>query len=106
MKIARAIPLAVIFAAASIIAFGARSPTLLTPELSWAPPTFARPLGSGEAGVDLTALVAHATQRAVLLATCVALVGFLIGSPLGAAAGLARGRFERGVARACDLVQA
>jgi ABC-type dipeptide/oligopeptide/nickel transport system permease subunit len=33
-------------------------------------------------------------------------VGFAIGTPLGAAAALARGRLERGVERACDLVQA
>ncbi len=105
-KLVRVTPLAVVFGIASIVAAGARSPSLLSPELSWAAPSWDRPLGSGEAGVDLTALVAHATQRAVLLAAVVALVGFLIGCPLGAAAGLARGRFERGVARACDLVQA
>ena len=33
-------------------------------------------------------------------------IGFAIGTPLGAAAALARGRFERAVERACDLVQA
>jgi peptide/nickel transport system permease protein len=56
--------------------------------------------------VDLSALVAHATARGVLLAVAVALVGFVVGCPLGAAAGVARGPFERAVARACDLVQA
>ncbi|MBX3188488.1 MAG: ABC transporter permease [Labilithrix sp.] len=102
----RVAPLAAIFGLASIVAAGARSPTRLAPELSWASPTGAFPLGCGEAGVDLLALAAHATQRGVLLATAVALAGFAIGCPLGAAAGLARGRFERAVARACDLVQA
>jgi len=102
----RVVPLGIILGGASLIAAGARSPTRLDPDLSWAPPSGAWPLGCGEAGVDLLALLAHAMQRGVVLATVVALVGFVIGCPLGAAAGLARGRFERGVARACDLVQA
>lgn len=102
----RVVPLVAVLGAASFVAAGARSPTHLDPDLSWAAPSGAWPLGCGEAGVDLLALVAHATQRGVLLAAAVALVGFVIGCPLGAAAGLARGRLERGVARACDLVQA
>jgi peptide/nickel transport system permease protein len=105
-RVARVVPLAIVLALATFVGGGARSPTLLAPELSWAVPSAERPLGSGEAGVDLLALVAHATQRAVLLAAAVALVGFLAGCPLGAAAALARGRFERAVTRACDLVQA
>lgn len=106
MKKARLVPLALVVSAATLVALGPRSPTRLDPELSWAAPTVARPLGSGEAGVDLLALVGHATARAVILAVCVAAVGFAIGSPLGAAAALARGRTERIVTRACDLVQA
>lgn len=106
MKKARLLPLALVVSTAAAVALGPRSPTRLDPELSWAPPSAARPLGSGEAGVDLLALAAHATTRAVLLAAVVALVGFAVGSPLGAASGLARGRAERAVARACDLVQA
>ncbi len=102
----RTVPLAIVLGLASWVAAGARSPTHLDPDLSWAAPSSAWPLGCGEAGVDLLALLAHATQRGVVLATTVALVGFAIGCPLGAAAGLVRGRFERGVARACDLVQA
>jgi peptide/nickel transport system permease protein len=102
----RVAPLALVVGVTSAVATSARSPTHLTPELSWAAPSSAWPLGCGEAGVDLLALVAHAAQRSVVLAVVVALVGFAIGCPLGAVAGLARGRFERGVARACDLVQA
>lgn len=102
----RVVPLGIMLGGASLVAAGARSPTRLDPDLSWAPPSSAWPLGCGEAGVDLLALLAHAMQRGVVLAAVVALVGFAIGCPLGAAAGLARGRFERGVARACDLVQA
>lgn len=103
----RVVPLAVV---AIVLAFvsltSSRSPTLLTPELSWAAPSWERPLGSGEGGVDLLALVAHASLRAILLAVCVALVGFVIGCPLGAAAAVTRGRLESAVTRACDLVQA
>jgi len=106
MKPARIVPLASVFGLSAIFAAKNHAPTVLVPELSWAAPSWERPLGFGEAGVDLTSLVAHATLRAVLLAATVALVGFLVGCPLGAAAGLARGRFERSVARACDLVQA
>ncbi len=52
------------------------------------------------------ALVSTAELRAVALASTVAFVGFTIGTPLGAAAALARGRVERVVERVCDLVQA
>ena len=102
----RVMPLAGMLAITSVVTAGARSPTRLAPELSWAAPSSSWPLGCGEAGVDLLALVAHATQRGVVLAAAVALIGFAIGCPLGAAAGLARGAFERAVSRACDLVQA
>lgn len=101
----RALPLAVVVAIATTIALGARSPTHLEPELAWTAPSVERPFGCGDAGVDLLALAGHATLRAVLLASAVAMIGFLVGTPLGAAASLARGRFERAVARACDLVQ-
>lgn len=104
--LARVTPLAVLIAITSLVAAGARSPSRLDPELSWAVPSGSWPLGCGEAGVDLLSLVAHATLRGVLLAAGVALVGFTVGCPLGAAAGLARGGFERAVSRACDLVQA
>ena len=105
-RASRIVPLLVVLVVAAIVAAGSRSPTHLEPERAWASPSGARPLGCGEAGVDLLALVAYATMHAVLLAAAVSLVGFAIGSPLGAASGLARGRFERVVSRACDLVQA
>lgn len=100
------LPLAFVLAASTVVARGVRSPVRLEPELSWAAPSRVRPFGCGEGGVDLLALVAHATVLAVVLAACVALFGFAIGCPLGAAAAMARGRFERSVARACDFVQA
>jgi ABC-type dipeptide/oligopeptide/nickel transport system permease subunit len=78
----------------------------LVPARAWCAPSAARPLGCGEAGVDLMGLVSSAGLRAIALAAVVAGVGFAIGTPFGAAAAMARGRFERGVERACDLVQA
>jgi peptide/nickel transport system permease protein len=87
------------------VAISERSPTRLALEHAWAAPDVLRPLGSGDAGVDLLALVSHATARALLLAAVVALFGFVLGTPLGAAAGLSGGRFERWTLRACDLVQ-
>ena len=102
----RVVPLAIVLAISAIVAAGGRSPVLLAPELSWSGLSWERPLGSGEGGVDLLALVAHASLRAIVLAASVALVGFVVGCPLGAAAAFRRGRFERSVARACDLVQA
>jgi peptide/nickel transport system permease protein len=92
-------------ASALFVALSARSPTRMLLELAWSAPAGARPLGSGEAGVDLLALVGHATFRALLLAAVVSLFGFVVGTPLGASAGLSGGRFERWTLRACDLVQ-
>jgi peptide/nickel transport system permease protein len=102
----RVLPLAIVLTVSAIVAGSVRSPVRLEPELSWSAPSWERPFGCGEGGVDLLALAAHASLRAVVLAACVALVGFVIGCPLGAAAAVHRGRFERAVARACDLVQA
>lgn len=69
-------------------------------------PSSEHPLGRGEAGIDLLAVLANAELRAIALAVIVSLAGLAIGAPLGAAAALLRGRFERACARACDLVQA
>jgi len=104
--IVAALPACALFAFALAVSLGsARSPSRYTLDLAWAPPSFGRPFGSGDGGVDVFALVSHATLRALLLASIVALIGFAIGTPLGAAAGIARGRFERWTLRACDLVQ-
>lgn len=85
--------------------FSHSSPSRLTLGLAWAGPSAGRPLGSGDAGVDLLPLACHATLRALGLAAWVSLFGFAVGTPLGAAAGLSRGRFERWTLRVCDLVQ-
>jgi peptide/nickel transport system permease protein len=78
----------------------------LAPELAWSPPSVSRPLGCGEVGVDLLSLVSLGLQRSLALAVAVALFGLVLGTTAGAAAALARGPFERGLQRTCDLVQA
>jgi peptide/nickel transport system permease protein len=101
------VPALLLTVVAAAVAFGrGASPTLMSLELGWAGPSLERPFGSGEAGVDLLALASHAVVRALVLATLVSAFGFLLGAPLGTAAGLARGRIERGVLAICDLVQA
>jgi ABC-type dipeptide/oligopeptide/nickel transport system permease subunit len=101
------LPLAVVVGLAAMGSLLSREPPgRLVPARAWCTPSIARPLGCGEAGVDLMALVSSAELRAILLAGVVACIGFAIGTPFGAAAAMARGRLERGVERACDLVQA
>jgi peptide/nickel transport system permease protein len=101
-----ALPLAVLALGAGVAALALRAPERLEPARAWCAPSALRPLGCGEGGVDLLAVVAHAEVRGVALAVVVALFGFAIGTPLGAASALGRGRLERGVLRACDLLQA
>lgn len=101
------VPLVVVVVSSALGSIFVREPPgRLHPALAWSGPTAARPLGCGEAGVDLFAVVTQAELRALLLAATVALAGWLVGMPLGGAAALARGRFERFAERACDLVQA
>jgi len=94
----------VVFAAA-VVLLGHRSPTRLTLYSSWAPPSPSRPFGSGDAGVDVLAIVGYGTLRAIGLALSVAISGFLIGAPLGTAAALRGGFVERWTLRSADLVQ-
>jgi peptide/nickel transport system permease protein len=101
------VPLGVLLASSAVAAVLSHEPPgRLDPARAWCPPSLSRPLGCGEAGVDLLPLVSHAELGAIGLALVVALTGFALGTPLGAGAALARGRFERFVERACDLVQA
>lgn len=96
---------AVVLLSSGVVLFGHRSPTRLTLDLSWAAPSSARPFGSGDAGVDVFAIVSYGTLRAIGLALLVALSGFAIGAPLGTAAALRGGLAERWTARGADLVQ-
>jgi peptide/nickel transport system permease protein len=97
---------AIVAASAAGLALAPGVAGRLDPTMAWATPSWSRPLGSGEAGVDLLPLVASAELRAIALAAGVALSGLAIGMPLGAAAAFARGAAERTTERACDLVQA
>ncbi len=101
------VPLALVIglALAGAIASGPGA-VRLDPVQAWRAPSLARPLGCGEAGVSLLAVVCWGGLRAVALASAVALAGFCIGVPAGVGAGLARGATERAFERACDLVQA
>lgn len=85
--------------------FDGELPGRLNPQLSWCGPSLARPLGCGEAGVDLLALVCAAERSALALAVAVGLLGFAAGTALGAAVAMVGGRLERAVERTCDLVQ-
>ncbi|HEX4341679.1 MAG TPA: ABC transporter permease [Polyangiaceae bacterium] len=96
---------AVIVLSAAVVVFGHRSPTRLTLESSWAGPSGSRPFGSGDAGVDVLAIVGYGTLRAIGLALSVAVFGFAVGAPLGTAAALRGGLAERWTLRAADLVQ-
>lgn len=99
-------PLALLlFAVLVYCAVSDARPARLDLPSSWQAPTPSRPLGSGEAGVDLLAFVAHATLQVLLLAGFVAGVGFTVGTPLGAIAGLRAGWASRVLLQVCDLVQ-
>jgi peptide/nickel transport system permease protein len=106
-RLSRLVPLLAVVVVAAVGALLApRAPDRLEPSEAWCSPSLARPLGCGEGGVDLLSLVANGVLRGVVLAAVVAVVGFAVGTPLGALAALRRGRFERLVDRACDLIQA
>lgn len=78
----------------------------LDPNIAWASPSRAHWLGAGEAGVDVLGVISWGALRGGILAVIVAILGFAIGTPLGALAALRRGSFERVVERACDFAQA
>ncbi len=106
-RLLRIVPLALLLAVSGwLIARSHAPPDRVDLARAFAAPTASALLGHGEAGVDLASVVPHAIARAAALAVVVALAGFALGAPLGAAAALARGTFERVVDRACDLVQA
>ncbi|MDP9036702.1 MAG: ABC transporter permease subunit [Myxococcota bacterium] len=100
-------PLAFLVAVSALGAACATDPVgRLEPWRAWCGPSPSRPLGCGEAGVDLAGVLSFAELRAITLASAVALSGFALGTPLGAVAASAGGKLERIVERGCDLVQA
>jgi len=102
-----AVPFVALVAVSAIVAHASTaSPTRLDPSLSWCSPSSDHLFGCGEGGVDLLALVSRAELGGVALAVVVGLFGFVVGTPLGAIAALARGMPERAVSRVADLIQA
>lgn len=106
-RLLRLVPLLIViaFVTAGVLAAPA-DPSRLDPNVAWAAPSSAHWLGAGEGGVDLLGVVSWGALKGSVLAVIVALSGFAIGTPLGAAAALAQGRFERAVERTCDFAQA
>jgi peptide/nickel transport system permease protein len=99
-------PMVVVVCVTTLVAaLPGHSATRLTLDLAWAGPSWSRPLGSGEAGIDVLGVVSIATLRALLLALVVSLGGFVVGAPLGVAAALRGGALERWTLRVADLVQ-
>jgi peptide/nickel transport system permease protein len=106
-RLLRLVPLALVALAILVaISISPSNAGRLDPNIAWASPSSAHWLGAGEAGVDLLAVISWGALRGLFLAVIVALIGFAIGTPLGAAAALRRGFFERAVERACDFAQA
>jgi peptide/nickel transport system permease protein len=100
------LPLAMVVALAVLgVLFGTAEPARLHLSEAWQPPRWSSPLGHGDAGLDLLAAVCHATLRVLGLSFAVAGIGFIVGTPLGAAAGLKGGAVERVTLGGCDLVQ-
>lgn len=69
-------------------------------------PSFRHPLGCGDGGVDLLAVASESLLRGMLLAAAVAALALVIGTSIGAVAGLRGGAVARSVQRLCDLMQA
>ncbi len=78
----------------------------LEPTLHLVPPSAAHPLGCGEGGVDLLASLGTGVEKAILLASAVALLAMVVGTTLGALAAFRRGVLERIVERVSELTQA
>jgi peptide/nickel transport system permease protein len=98
-------PLILLLSVALILAHRSEAPQRLAPEEVWGSPTVLRPFGSAEGGIDVATFVGHACVRVFLLSSVVAVLGCLIGAPLGAFAAMKRGRFELVLGRCCDLFQ-
>ncbi|MEO7092048.1 MAG: ABC transporter permease subunit [Polyangiales bacterium] len=81
-------------------------PRRLQLTLELALPSLRHPFGCGEGGVDLLAVASEALLRSVGLAAIVAFISLVVGTGLGAAAGMAGGPVSRLARRACDAVQA
>lgn len=90
------------------LARGVRSadPRRLDLSAELAHPTWRHPFGCGDGGVDLLALAAEALLRGMVLAGAIAGLALVIGTTIGAWAGLRGGTTARVVQRLCDFMQA
>lgn len=98
-------PLGLLVLCSAILAGRSEAPERLSLDRQWAAPSLQRPFGSGEGGIDLATFVGHSCLRVLCLSVAVAMLGCLLGVPVGAWAATKRGRFELIVLRTCDLVQ-
>lgn len=100
------LPLLVLAILSAAVTSACPLPTELQLTRSFEGPSLRHPLGAGEGGVDLWVYSAYATFRALGLAILVASVACVIGVAIGIVAAYLRGKAERIILAACDLVQA
>jgi len=100
------IPILVVVAALVARVVRAADPRRLDLALELARPSLRHPLGCGDGGVDLLSLASEALLRSMALAGIVAAIALVIGTAIGASAGLRGGAVARSVQRLCDFMQA
>ncbi len=72
----------------------------------WAPPSDAHLLGTDDVGRDILARLLYGGQISLLVGYLSAVLGILLGVPLGLLAGYKGGKWEYWIMRACDTFQA
>ena len=72
----------------------------------WAPPGNAHLLGTDDVGRDILARLLYGGQISLLVGYLSAILGTLLGVPLGLLAGYKGGKWEYWIMRACDTFQA
>lgn len=103
----RAWPLLLVLVVATALRFArAADPRRIVLVDELARPSLRHPLGCGDGGVDLLAVATEALLRGLLLALVVAAFSLVLGTTLGAAAGLRGGVAARALTRLCDGLQA
>ncbi|MBR5533841.1 MAG: ABC transporter permease [Ruminiclostridium sp.] len=71
----------------------------------WAPPSSAHLLGTDDVGRDILARLLYGGQISLLVGYLSAILGTLLGVPLGLLAGYKGGKWEYWIMRACDTFQ-
>lgn len=71
----------------------------------WAPPSDAHLLGTDDVGRDILARLLYGGQISLLVGYLSAILGTLLGVPLGLLAGYKGGKWEYWIMRACDTFQ-